>query len=200
MKYQRHEWSCGSACVVNTLRCFGIKVDESKVIPVAGTTAPSRCKHCRVLHALLDARTCGRKSHWKCSCSQCSEIRRVWKGDCDSGTSQHGILKAVRHFGPGLSAVEYESESKTHAWQWLHGSLMHGRISILCLDSWRHWALCCASLSDRVIVIDPYPSKANLAENGILPLTKDELMARWWNGRAWVGRERRLYAISVGRK
>jgi hypothetical protein len=198
VKYQRHEWSCGSACVVNALRCFGFKIDESKVIPVAGTTPPSKCKHCRLIEKLEKEREC-EESKWKCSCDECRTIKRIWRKDCDSGTDHKGVLKALRHFGGPLTAIEYESESKTHAWQWLHGSLMHGRVALLCLDSWRHWALACASLSDRVMVIDPYPSKANLAENGILPLTRNELMDRWWNGRQWVGKDRRLYAISVGR-
>ena len=180
------------------MRCFGIKVNESQVIPIAGTVPPSRCEHCRTCDGIMLERTC-MKDRWKCKCPQCKEFRSEWRKGCDTGTDPTGIVKAARHFGVGLTIVEYASEDKNHAWQWLHGSLIHGRVSILCIDSWDHWALAAASLGDRVLIIDPGNAKKNLDENGVHPLTRDELMSRWWNARQWVGREQRLYAISIGR-
>ena len=38
MKYQKRSYSCGAAAVVNALRCFGIKVAESRIGTLAGTT------------------------------------------------------------------------------------------------------------------------------------------------------------------
>jgi hypothetical protein len=183
MKMQRYAWSCGAASVVNAFRCFGLVIRETEVIPVAGTIPPSKCKHCRDLRRMLEERAergC-KASKWKCSCATCYAIRR--------------------HFGADhLTASDYTSESRDNAWQWLHGSLLHGRVAILCLDSWHHWALAFATSVDRVVVFDPYPSAVNKAANGVHPLNKTDLMRRWWNARAWVAGERRLYAISMGRK
>jgi len=180
---------------------FGIQVAERRVIPVAGTTPPSKCKHCVYVDSLMANKSCREPSHWQCSCEECREIKREWKKDCDSGTGQKGIIAALRHFGgsSGLTVAEYGSESKNNAWQWLHGSLIHGRVVILCVDSWRHWVVAFAGAGDRVSVFDPYPSKKNLKENGVETLTKTDLMRRWMNTRQWVGKEKRLYAISIGK-
>jgi hypothetical protein len=200
VKWQRYEWSCGAATVVNALRCFGIKVDERKVIPVAGTTPPSRCAHCRNLQELVSKRTC-KRSKWKCKCSQCKIFRSANRKDCDSGTAEEGIVAAIRYFGENrIIGLEYQQEDKDHAWQWLHGSLFHGNAAILCVDSWNHWVVATAGPDDRVMIFDPYASKKNKAENMIDPVDRTELMRRWWNGRKWAGKDRRLYAVLVGRK
>jgi hypothetical protein len=197
---QEEEWSCGAAGVVNALKYFGIHVQERTVRPIADTTATTKCSHCKKVDKLLLERSCSEQSHWRCSCEQCLEIKREWKKECSAGTTEKGIMDALKHFGKphGLSATEYQSESKNDAWQWLHGSLLHGRVVILCVDSWGHWVLAFGGAGDRVSVFDSYFSKKNLKENGVLPLTKAELMRRWWNGRKWVGKDKRLYAISVG--
>lgn len=38
MRYQKHPWSCGSAAVVNALRCFGKRVSESRISQAAETS------------------------------------------------------------------------------------------------------------------------------------------------------------------
>jgi len=201
MRWQRYEWSCGAACVVNAFRMFGVKLDEAKVIPISNTVSPHKCKHCKDLQELLNARKC-EEGMWRCSCASCSVCRRVWRSDeCEAGTGHHGILAALRHFGNGsFSASDYESGNRDAAWQWIHGSLIHGRVVILCISSWRHWVLAMGIGADGVIVFDPYPSKKNERENGILPLNKTELMRMWWNGSKKVGKEKRLYAISIGKR
>lgn len=202
MRFQLYEWSCGAACVSNALLQFGVPVPERTVIPVAGTTSPSKCAHCKTVNSLLASRTCSSKSYWKCKCEYCLQIRREWRKECDAGTSHKGILTALRHFGGqyGISAAEYESPSKNNAWQWIHGCLLHGRVVILCIDRWSHWVLAIGSCDDRVIVFDPYPSKKNKRENGILTMSKSELMRRWYNGCKWVGNnDKRLYALSLGK-
>ena len=199
---QLHEWSCGAACVGNALRCFGINIDENQIIPIANTVPPSRCKHCRRFKVLEDERTC-KKDPRKCACECCKEYRRLLRGrDCIIGTSEKGILAALRHFGAdhSITAGEYTSESRNNAWQWLHGTLIHGRVAILCINSWNHWVLAYGTLGgDKVHIFDPYPSKANIRENGSHPLSKSTLMRKWYNARHDVRGEKRLYAISVGR-
>ena len=200
MKFQKYEWSCGPASVVNALRCFGIKVAESKVTPIAGTIPPSRCEHCKEYQQADFARTC-KKSKWKCKCTQCKNFRRINRKDCVMGTEEAGMLAAIRYFGEDhLQTYEYLQEETEHAWQWLHGSLLHGHVAILCFDSWSHWVVVLAALDDRVIIFDPYPSEKNKAESGVRVLDQSQLMKKWRNGRKWVGAERRLYAILVGRK
>lgn len=199
MKPQRYEWSCGSATVVNALRVFGISVDETRVMPVAGTTPPSRCAHCRLVDELLKARTCEARSHWRCACLQCRQVRREWRRECSAGTGEKGLLRALRTFGTGLTASEYGSNDRNAAWQWITGSLHHQRVVLLCLDSWNHWALAHALGGGQVVIFDPYPSKVNKSECHTSHLSKSKLMRRWWNGRRWADGEKRLYAISVGK-
>ena len=197
MRWQRFEWSCGAASVVNAYRCFGINLDEARVIPVAGTCPPSRCAHCKKLQAHVRANACA------CIvCANCKLLRKLNSGkDCVVGTSEIGILKALRHFGgDNFSASAYTTDSRDDAWQWLHGSLLHGRVAILCIDRWSHWCLAMSTSGNRVTLFDPYPSKKNLRDNGVYVLTKDELMRRWWNGKKWAKGERRLYAISMGKR
>lgn len=201
MRFQEKEWTCGPACVSNALKEFGVTVSERNIVPVAGTISPSNCPHCVELDRLLSKKKC-KNSHWKCSCRQCKAIKRQWRKECDTGTDHHGILKALQEFGkPGkLLAKDYESMSPEDAWQWLHGSIYHGKVVILCIDRWSHWVVAFGSRDDVVNIFDPYPSKKNLKENGILALKKDELMRRWYNGCKWVGKDNRLYAISVGKR
>lgn len=54
MKYQKKPWSCGSAVVVNTARCFGVKVSEYKVWGLAGTTQESGTQEDGIIHALRE--------------------------------------------------------------------------------------------------------------------------------------------------
>lgn len=202
MKFQRFPWSCGAASVVNAFKHFGVNIDEMHVHPVAGTTAPKNCAHCRELARKMEERSC-KGDRWKCRCKQCKEVRKLLRSDdCDEGTGHDGILTALRHFGSDyrITAKPYESNDKSAAWQWLHGTLIHGRVAILCLDSWRHWALAYGTSGTRVILFDPGNANSNRAENGQHSLKKGELMRRWWNARHWVGKEKRLYAISVGEK
>ncbi len=162
MKWQRYEWSCGAACVVNAFRCFNIKIPETKVISVSNTGSPHKCPHCRNVYSQLAERTCT-ASMWRCKCVACSDLRRTWRddADCSAGTDEHGIIAAIRHFGDTLTASAYQSNSRDNAWQWLHGSLIHGRVAILCISSWQHWVLAMSTSGDRVTLFDPYPSKKN---------------------------------------
>ncbi len=201
VRFQRFSWSCGSASVVNAFKHFGVNFDEAKVIPIAGTIAPHNCKHCRKVKKLLEIRKC-LEDKWRCKCSGCKGIRKLMRSDdCASGTGEKGILQALRYFGEEqFTASEYHSEKRDAAWQWLHGTLLHGRVVVLCFDSWHHWTLAFGTSGDRVNVFDPGHAKINVSENGLHSLKKDDLMRRWWNARHWVGKQKRLYAISMGKK
>lgn len=119
----------------------------------------------------------------------------------DAGTSEQGIIRAVRHFG-GI-VEEYASSKKRQAWTWLHGSLVRGCPVILCLDSWDHWVSVVGALGERVVLMDSGPKPSNVRELGLHVLAKRTVMTRWWNGRPWVEREgfdHHLYAIQVRKR
>ncbi len=52
MKYQKNTYSCGAACVVNALRCFGEKVSERKVRTFSGTTSEQGTNEYGIMAAL----------------------------------------------------------------------------------------------------------------------------------------------------
>ncbi len=107
------------------------------------------------------------------------------------GTGEQGVKQALRHYGLSVSEAGFDKASL--GWEWLHGSLMHGRCVILCLDNWGHWSVALATLGDRVVVIDPIRTKSNLSENGVHVLSHQRLMRRW------RGPNKSLYGISVGK-
>lgn len=120
-------------------------------------------------------------------------------GTTKMGTDEHGVMAALKAYG--LKVEEYRSDSKKHAWQWLHGTLLHGEAVILCTQAWEHWVVCVGSLGDRVTIIDSSNYKYNKSENGVHVRDKDWLMCQWWNARKSVPEgEKRLYALSVKKK
>lgn len=178
MRIQQYEWSCGPAVVVNALRCFGVKVSENQVIPVAGTISPSRCPHCRKL----------KRSGIPISIRRSSD-------ECDVGTCENGVIDALTHFLPDSVLEEYMSDSRDSGWAWLCGSLFLGNVVILCLDGFHHWALALGICGESVILFDPDASASNVAEHGVFVLGKEALMYRWWARNV----PENLYAISVSR-
>lgn len=119
-------------------------------------------------------------------------------GATTDGTSEEGILQAVRD--AGLSCRPYESNDRNSAWEWLHGALIQGRPVILSVDSWSHWTVTIGLLGvEKVILIDSTRSIRNKRQNGVHVLSKSAIMLRWWNARRWADGEKRLYAICVGK-
>ena len=151
-------------------------------------------------------------THWKCGPACVRNTLRTFGikvsedyltnlcGTTKDGTDEHGIMYALRD--QGMIATEYFSNSKKHAWQWLHGTLLHGEAVILCVQAWEHWVVCIGTGPDnRVTIIDSSNFKYNIAENGVHLWTKARLMEQWWNARKSVpNEEKRLYAISVKKK
>lgn len=120
-------------------------------------------------------------------------------GTTEAGTDEHGIIRAIKEYG--YTATEYRSDSKKNAWQWLHGSLLHGEPVILCIQAWEHWVVCVGSLGDRVAIVDSSNFKYNVAELNTHVWDKDWLMYQWWNARKSVPEEEsRLYAIAIGKR
>ena len=121
-------------------------------------------------------------------------------GTTKNGTDEHGIMAALKDHG--LHVTEYTSSSKKHAWNWLHGTLLHGEAVILCVQAWEHWVVCVGTAPDnRVTIVDSSNFKYNKSENGVHAWTREWLMYQWWNARKSVpDGEDRLYAIAVSKK
>lgn len=186
MRFQRFPWSCGSASVVNALRCFGICVNEQTVMGVAGTFPPAQCGHCKALKK-AKARKAGKK-----------ELRKLARAYCKVGTDEIGVVTALQYFGNGnVRTLQYFSESRDDAWKWLHGTIVLGGVVILCLNRWSHWSVAIGMAGDSIVLCDSSNTAVNKKENGIHILNKEDLMQRWYNGAKWVDKEKRLYAISV---
>lgn len=118
-------------------------------------------------------------------------------GTTEEGTDENGIMYALRSYG--CTVTEYKSDSKKNAWQWLHGSLLHGEAVILCTQAWEHWIVCVGSLGNRVVIVDSSNFKYNVSELNTHVWAKDWLLYQWWNARKSVPEEQsRLYAIAVG--
>ena len=111
----------------------------------------------------------------------------------EHGTNEFGIMPALRYFG--LTVEEFKGTKPTISWQWLHGALMHGRVIILCVDSWNHWVAAIGTLQDRIIIVDSSCTKANQAENGVHVLSRSRLLRRW----AMKGGDCKYYGIAAGR-
>ena len=117
------------------------------------------------------------------------------------GTSEHGIMDALRD--NGLVAVEHHFSSKDEAWEWLHETLAEGKPVILAVECWEHWVVAIGSLGKTgVAVFDPSNFKVNKYENGTYVWSKKQLMYKWFNNRISICDEtqQRIYAISVRKK
>lgn len=147
---------------------------------------------------------------WDCGPAACANAAQslgfpvqYWEvvkvsGAAVDGTSEAGVLSALRYLG--LSARPYESNDRNSAWQWLHGALIQGRAVLLCVDSWSHWVAVAGLLgTERVVLLDSIRSIRNKRENGVHFVSHTTLMKRWWNARRWADGEKRLYAICVGK-
>lgn len=124
------------------------------------------------------------------------KIRQYTNTTQEEGTSEEGVLNAIRKLG--YTASEFHNDSNQEAWEWLLENLAEGNPVILCLDAWQHWATAVGVLGNRVVLVDSSDLRNNKAENGVCLLSKKELLWRWRYSRKGPV-ECRLYAIAVKR-
>ena len=136
---------------------------------------------------------------FKCRVSE-NEIRGIAGTTKQFGTSEKGILSAIRAYG--FKAVEHHIDDKEEAWEWLHETLVEGKPVILCVENWEHWVVAIGSCGNTgIAVFDSSNFKVNLYENNTHVWDKKHLFHKWWNNRLSVDDEveSRLYAIAVSK-
>lgn len=122
---------------------------------------------------------------------------RAAAGTDEEGTDEIGVKESIKTFG--FRPTEYYSNSSTEAFAWLNGMLLTGSVVILCINHWSHWVTAVGIIGQKVIIIDPANTKANVSENGVFIWSRRTLMEKWKNGRK-SAEDGRLYAISITRK
>jgi hypothetical protein len=97
------------------------------------------------------------------------------------GTSQAGLLKAIRSINPGWGhPVKFRDAHAAFASLWLH--LNRGQPMILPVDNWEHWVAAIGAIGQRVLVADSADNEL------VLTYTTDEILARWEGPRGgWYG-------------
>ncbi len=118
---------------------------------------------------------------------------RALAGTTQDGTDEHGLVRAAR--GVGLTATPGPTADQNAAWAFVRANVLDGRPTLLCIDSWGHWVTVIGLVGDRVIVIDPSNSKKNARENGVMSLSRTDLLKRWRHPRA----EEPFYALAIGK-
>jgi len=114
----------------------------------------------------------------------------------DYGTSEHGIMNALRAFDMDFEEAGFHMTGE--AWFWLHEQFEKGRTVITCVENWEHWVLALGSAGDRIVIFDSSNWKYNIYENGTHLWDFDRMMFKWWNDRKSIeDGEKRIYAIST---
>jgi ABC-type bacteriocin/lantibiotic exporter with double-glycine peptidase domain len=132
MRFQTRSYSCGAAAVVNALRCFGKRIAERHIWPLADTT--------------------------------------------DDGTDEEGILKALSSLG--YSTSEVKSVTKKEAVWELNQALALFPV-ILSVQQEKHWVTVIGMICDRYIIVDPARTERSKAENGVIMMSRRELLKYW---------------------
>lgn len=122
---------------------------------------------------------------------------RKRSGTTPEGTDEEGIIKAIESYGH--RAKEYEFSSAKEAWNWLKGTLGHGRPVLICSDEWRHWIAALGRLGGKIWIFDPDSTTPPRRRrySGLELMSETELSSRW--GNPIEGQENRFayYAICV---
>lgn len=111
----------------------------------------------------------------------------------EKGTTEDGVLVSIRELG--FVAMRYETDDKVAAWAWMSESLKSSRPIILCISNWQHWVTAIGMLGDRVIIVDPTNAMTNKRENGVVVLSKRELIRKWMHSQKGG-----FFGISIGRR
>lgn len=97
----------------------------------------------------------------------------------EDGTPPEGIVKAAKTFG--LSCVEFETDSRFMAAQWLDARKYSGEPAILCVDTWDHWVALIGGCGDKYCVVDSTNEDWNYDENGVHLYSLQDILCRWCN-------------------
>jgi ABC-type bacteriocin/lantibiotic exporter with double-glycine peptidase domain len=116
-------------------------------------------------------------------------------GTTIDGTDEHGIITALRSFG--LTAEPYNGSSRSQSWTWLHGTLVMGKVVVLCVDNSNHWVAIIGTLLDRVVLIDSTCTRVNKSENGVHVISSRRLLRRWTARDSGISS---YYGIGVGKR
>lgn len=95
---------------------------------------------------------------------------RQYTGTTSEGTSEHGILNALKAYG--YPAKEYVSNQTNPAWRWVLKNSIHYPL-ILIVEKWEHWVVVAGRIQNKVILIDSDP------KNTVEVLSKWELLEKW---------------------
>lgn len=106
--------------------------------------------------------------------AEIDHIKRL-AGTNTKGTSEAGILRALRALG--YRATAYRSHSEDAAWKWLNKYL--DQPIILSVDAHRHWLTIYGTHTERVLAIDSGSDAMSKNDMGLFLYNKAELLARW---------------------
>lgn len=170
VKPQKFPYSCGAASVANALLVLGYDVDEDEVATVAGTIGPKDCPHCKI----LEQTSCQFKGSDLCICVECRAIRSLGPGECQQGTDEQGILKAISEITQeDIVPSEVSFNDFIKARDWLFSCSVVGAAVILCVDEWDHWITFVGLSGDRILIYDSEP------EIGLTSLSPEDFIDLW---------------------
>lgn len=111
----------------------------------------------------------------------------------EDGTDEQGLIAAARSLG--YTASTHWSADQSAAWSFIRASVLDGKPVLLCIDNWGHWVTVIGNVGDHVILVDPANTKKNMAENGIMTLSRRDLAKRW----RCKSEQEPFYAIAIGK-
>jgi len=106
----------------------------------------------------------------------------------EDGTSEEGIISALRGLGHGAESFEFMT--RVAAADQLRENLMQGRPSIICIQNLQHWVTVVGMIGNKFVIFDPANTKGNKLENGMHILSLRNLK------RLWQARNGRYFGIT----
>jgi hypothetical protein len=113
------------------------------------------------------------------------------------GTDEHGLIRASIALDCGVDEISCREPSVAFAR--VYGALLVGRPVLLCVDRWSHWVTAAGVIGTSVLVVEPGGYQYATKENGVLVLSKDNLLRRWRAARRTRGKSGpAYYGIAIG--
>jgi ABC-type bacteriocin/lantibiotic exporter with double-glycine peptidase domain len=102
---------------------------------------------------------------------------RAHTATVEDGTTEFGIKNALERLGLfHEDLVSVKGEEFLNVW----AKVSDGAAVILSVEDYRHWVTVIGTIGDnRVLVFDPWNSKANQAESGV-QVCNERQLKRWW--------------------